>query len=455
MKKFLTILLLTLISIFSVTPGALAENDRVVEKEGSIPVPVTYGNLNQPEDLFLDRKGFLYVADTANNRVLKMDTDGKVLESIAGPADKPYNKPKGIFVDEDGALYVADSGNKRVIRRSVSGEYDKVYVKPKSSLLSADFVFDPQKIYRNSTGILYVSKGISFITIDDANQFQGYVGAKEVGFDLRRMFIRLFASRSQRDRIAKVLPVSYNNFVIGPDGFVYATVGNAQSGQIRKINAVGKNLYPDQTFGERMMGENGEWIQPSLADIAVDERGIISTIDKATESIYQYDQEGNMLLAFGDKGEKRGGFLSPSSIVTDEKGNLYISDSKANNIQIFEPTNFTRSVHQAVSFYNNGDYKNAMDYWQQVLAIDANYSLAHKGMGKLYYKEERWKDSMDEYLLAEDKGGYSRAFREYRHQKFRQYFAVVFFAFIGIVVGFYFLFLRLKEKSGKIVRELF
>ena len=96
-----------------------------------------------------------------------------------------------------------------------------------------------------------------------------------------------------------------------------------------------------------------------------------------------------------------------------------------------------------------------MEYWQQVLAIDANYSLAHKGMGKLYYKEERWKESMEEYRLAEDKAGYSKAFQEYRHQMFRRYFGWVFFGFIGIVAVCCLLVIRLKKKSNRVANVLF
>jgi sugar lactone lactonase YvrE len=467
MYKTIIVKVFILLSVITISFSSLvyADNDYIVDNDRLVPIPETYevkkvlinlgeaGKLNRPEDLFLDSKGFLYVADTGNNRILKMNREGKVLEIITGPKDKPFSKPSGVFVDESGNLYVADTENKRILRRSTLGIYDKTYVKPDSNLLSNDFTFDPSKIFLNSTGYMYIQKSSSFIMIDEQNRFRGFVGAKEIGFSFQRMLIRLFATRTQRDRITKVQPVSYSNFMIANDGLIYATVGNTAKGQIRKLNSVGKNLYPDKAYGLNMTDESGKIQHPNFADIAVDENGVITVIDKMSRSVYQYDQEGNMLLMFGAQGERKGRFMIPSSIVVDNEGNLYISDSQTGILQIFEPTNFTKTVLKAVNLYNSGAYEEAMKYWEEVLKIDANYSLAHKGMGRLYYKEERWKEAMEEYKLAEDKDGYSKAFKEYRHEIFRKNFVIVFFSFIGIVTGLYQLILLLIKKSKIITDE--
>lgn len=466
MKKVYSILLCTMIIILTFSQNILAmERDYVLEGERRIPIPLTYetvkvvtsleglGMLNHPEDMFMDSKGFIYVADTGNNRVIKLNKEMKPLAVFTGPKEKPLNDPQGIYVDDDGDMYIADKGNSRILCLSKYGEYKKEYVKPESKLLSKDFTFDLSKVYINSTGYLFALKSSSFISIDEQNNFRGYVGAKEVGFDFRQMLIRMFASKEQRNRVAKKQPDSYTNFVIANDGMIYASLGNIASGQIRKINSIGKNIYPNKMYGEMSRDKSGKPVMPNFSDIAVNKDGIISVIDQNLGTIYQYDQEGNLLAVFGGKGEIKGTFQMPSSLVMDDDGRIYVLDSMSNTVQILEPSNFIKLIHKAVTLYSNGNYGEAMKSWQEVLKIDANYTLAHVGIAKVYFKEERYKEAMKEYRIADNTGGYSKAFAKYRHEIFRKHFVVVFITVILGALALFQLLKRLIKRSNIIVRE--
>lgn len=455
-------LLLTL----SNTVIAAESKDYVLDGEVHIPIPLSYepefvmnnlgqfGYMNHPEDIFIDSKGIVYVADTGNNRIVKMDAKGKVLATFTGPKEKPLNKPSGIYVDDEENMFIADTGNSRITCLSSNGEYKKQYVKPNSTLLGSNFTFDPSKIFVNSTGYLFVLKSSSFLSMDEQNNFRGFIGAKEVGFDFRRMLIRIFASKDQKDRTVKKNPDAYSNFVIAEDGMIYGTVGNAASGQIRKLNSVGKNTYPNIFYGEKSIDKNKNQVAPNFVDIAVDKDGIISVLEKNLGKIYQYDQEGNLLAVFGGLGDYKGTFQIPSSLAVDKDGKIYVIDSKANTLQIFEPTNFIKLIHQAVKLYGEGNYVEAKKYWQEVLKIDANYSLAHRGIAKLYYKEGKWKDALEEYRAAGDTKGYSEAFSEYRHDIFRNHFGVVTVSIVGIIVIIVMTITRLKRKSNIIADKV-
>jgi sugar lactone lactonase YvrE len=83
---------------------------------------------NSPEKISIDRAtGAIYVADTANHRIRKITTDGTVSTVVGtgtageagegGPANRiQLRSPKGVHVGRDGNLYVADTDNGRILK---------------------------------------------------------------------------------------------------------------------------------------------------------------------------------------------------------------------------------------------------------------------------------------------------------------------------------------------------
>ena len=99
--------------------------------------PATSAQLNQPAGLALDSAGNLYIADSGNHVVRKVDSSHNI-STVAGQCASPcsggfsgdgdlangavLNTPMGVAVDGAGNLYIADYGNHRVRRvDSVSG----------------------------------------------------------------------------------------------------------------------------------------------------------------------------------------------------------------------------------------------------------------------------------------------------------------------------------------------
>ena len=90
---------------------------------------------DSPSAIAMDKAGNLYVADTMNHCIRKVTQDGTVT-TIAGTHGKNgyadggtgaalFNEPSGIAVDGNGALYVADTGN-HVIRKIDGGNVTTV-----------------------------------------------------------------------------------------------------------------------------------------------------------------------------------------------------------------------------------------------------------------------------------------------------------------------------------------
>lgn len=91
-------------------------------------VPVSAGTLNAPTAVALDAAGNLYIADSGANLILRVDAATLAVTTVAGDGTLGYsgqgvaattaqmNTPSGIAATPDGTLYIADTGN-NVIRR--------------------------------------------------------------------------------------------------------------------------------------------------------------------------------------------------------------------------------------------------------------------------------------------------------------------------------------------------
>ena len=93
----------------------------------------TNAQLNTPHGVFVGASGNIYIADTNNNWIRKVDAETKIITRVAGKSnreagydadEKPaidarLNHPRGVFVDTSGNIYFADKDNHRI--RMVDG----------------------------------------------------------------------------------------------------------------------------------------------------------------------------------------------------------------------------------------------------------------------------------------------------------------------------------------------
>lgn len=95
--------------------------------------PATLAKLNSPGGACIDRKGNIYIADSYNDAVRKVNTAG-IIYTVAGqgtisgfggdggPATLAYlNFPEQVAVDIIGNLYIADAGNNRIRKVDTNG----------------------------------------------------------------------------------------------------------------------------------------------------------------------------------------------------------------------------------------------------------------------------------------------------------------------------------------------
>src|SRR5438552_1423419 len=71
--------------------------------------PAVTAQLNYPAGLAIDRSGFLYIADSGNNRVRKIFDSGVIATVLGGSSSTALSTPLAIAVDLAGTVYIGDS----------------------------------------------------------------------------------------------------------------------------------------------------------------------------------------------------------------------------------------------------------------------------------------------------------------------------------------------------------
>jgi DNA-binding beta-propeller fold protein YncE len=428
------------------TARADREYSWTLDKDGSpltSPLPYIYdfevdgmykpsGAFKNPADLFVDKHFNVWIADTGNNRIVEFDEQGNFLRELGTDGGEgQLNAPEGVYISDRDDIWVADRGNGRIVQFAPDGTFVRALGKPRSRLLEEDQVYQPNKLVIDRRGYIYVLNGggdyRGIFLLDSEGEFRGFFGANRLTFDLGRLLVRTFATDAQMKQISKILPTHHANLFVDPRGFVYTVSPLAKTDQIKKLNAIGRDVYTagNKFYGERERRGN-QFVTPQFVDVTVDEQGIVSALDFNSGRIYQYDQSANLLAIFGGRGNERGKFELPQSLAVGREGRIFVLDANRNNVQVFRPTEYAGLLHEGSKLYYDGRYERAATVWREVLRRDAFFELAHTGLGKAAYRQGDYLRAMEEYKIARNKDGYSQAFGEWRHDFLRENFAWVF-----------------------------
>ena len=395
-------------------------------------------DMKNPEGLFV-RDNDIYICDTGNNRILQIRLEGeeytlvREITAFTGDAEPlTFNGPKDIYVGADGMMYIADTGNNRVVKLDSELNYQLSFIKPTDPTYDQSKSFMPAKLVADVSGRVFclatnINMGVMKYEADGT--FTGFIGAAPVKYTWTELVWRLLSTKEQRAQQASLVATEYDNIAIDENGFFYVVTqtfdenelmsGSAEP--IRRLNSLGSNIIIDNgTFppigdvqwaaGNLNITRDG----PSLfVDITVLENDIYVALDEKHNRLFGYDKQGNMLWAFGGVGYAAGYFNKPVAI--EHMGyDLIVLDSTGASLTIMTPTEYGRLIYQANSEYHQGLYNESAETWLEVLKRNGNYDLAYIGIGRAELQRGNYEKACEYFRMARDDENYSEAFRYYR-----------------------------------------
>ncbi len=412
-------------------------------------------------DMVTDENGYIYIScwNATDKRIIVLDASYKYVGEISRFTDK-YGKeqtfgnadgvggPEGIFVSRPGEggesyIYVCDPENKRVVmfnRDDLS--YHDTIDEPDSKVIKEN-AFRPKAIAVDQYGRMFITSASSsqgIFVLSPSGDFNGFIGAqKVVGSFFEQILNKVFKNRYANTGEATAPP--YSNITIDEEGFIYATIvftDEERSNQKAALTSKDATFSPVKKYnskGTEILARNG-FFDPAgevdvympdevstLTDIAVGAEGAWTVFDKSRSRTYTYDQQGNLLYAFGNKGNQLGNLNEGMAMcyqVVNGEYRLLIMDNSSNAkdqvLNIYTPTSYANAITNALANENNHNYSESIDAWQDVLTENNNLDLAYIGMGRSYYFQGKYDEAMEKLKGAYDTEYYSLAYAEGRNQ---------------------------------------
>lgn len=263
--------------------------------------------IKSPEGICVANSGFVYLADTVNNRVLRFASDGRLISEwgTKGSELGEFGSPRGIAIDSSGCVYIADRDNNRVQKFTKEGDF----VSRWGSFGTGNGEFkSPAKIAVDNKGYIYVT--------DSGND-------RIQKFTLDGKFITVWGSRGGGDG-QFLYP---EGIAVDNSGYVY--VADSGNDRIQKFTSDGKFVMKWGLRGYR----DGEFNFPE--GIVVDSLGYIYVADTWNYRVQKFTSTGLFMGKWGSRGSKSGDFYEPVEVAIDSDGAILVLDPSNHRMQKF------------------------------------------------------------------------------------------------------------------------
>lgn len=450
--KCLAALLGVVIGVSSLSMNVKAESYSYSIWDEAIPSPDAYEwsesvrgedmgteNFSGITDLF-QKDGTLYISMAGRIVVLTEDFRLKfeIREFKTDVGTDAITTPTSVYVDVVGDIYVAEEAKGVIYHFDGDGNWKRTLKDPEVTGLEK-VAYQPTKIVVDENGRIYVkAKSVyeGIIELDPDGKYTRYVGANKVNPNFIEILQRKFATEEQKKRMKLWLPTDYSDIAIDADGFLMATVADAQSTKpIRRLNSTGNDIMPEYDSLTTAMGDYKAGVSKSnLVSIATNEDGRFAVMDSLRKRIFVYAQDGLLLYTFGGSGTVQGTLNSPIDICF--MGDKFlIADYVTNSIEVFDQSVFGGLIDSALEAQGEYDYETAAYYWAQVREINPNTIAANMGLGKQALRAGEYEDAMMYFEACLDRESYSSAYERVREAWLNENLFPVVLIVLAVVVA--------------------
>lgn len=453
-KAIIAITLLVPILISTV----FADSDYTYSMWGeSIPAPPAYeserivrntdlgvDSLDELTDVFV-KNDKIYISE--KTKIIITDKNFNTISILSNfnnnGVEETINKPSGLFVTEDGSIYVCEPDKARVLQFNADLTLNRVLGKPDSvSLENVQYV--PTKVVVDSVGrIFIIAKNVyeGIIQLNPDGTFARFVGANKVKVSVIDIIWRSIATEAQRKQQNLLLPTDFNNMSIDNDGFLYATIQEANSKEpVKKLNAKGENILREHDYilpiGDIKINQTGKGVKTGSSDlisVTPNDIGMYTVLDGKRGRVFTYDDDGYLLYVFGGLGETDETFRIPVDVeYLDNK--ILVVDQLGRSIKVFKPTLYGDTINKAIRFQYDAKYDEAATEWEKVLSSNPNYNYAYVGIGKSLLRKEDYQGATTAFEKGGDRTYYSKAYKEYRNDIIRNNFNYIILGLLGLII---------------------
>ncbi len=368
--------------------------------------------------------------------------------------------PRGLYVI-DHQLYVCDIDEARILVFATDnvtvdgvdyemGDFIRTIGEPKSQVITDNHVYRPLAVAVSSSGYIYVvgeatHQGV--ISINSDGDFAGFIGTQSQSLTFFDMLWRSLQTEEQRNRSVKNVSTSFNNININEKGFVFATTDSisaddlynaiisksvtSDTSPVKMLNPNGQDVMKRTGFfppvGEvtfqRTVTDNYEVSGPSVVvDVGLGPEGTWSIIDEARQKIFTYDEDGNLLFAFGDKGSQLGNISLVKAIdyaygnktSPDAMNYMMVLDSTNDAITVYKRTEYGDVLVNALKNQRDRQFDLSEKDWREILQRNGNFDNAYIGIGKALHRQGKYEEAMEYFKFAYDTENYSDSWQQVR-----------------------------------------
>ncbi len=464
------------------SPDAYDVEDTIDSEKMKLEVP-----LNAPSDIITDKAGNVYIADTGNNRVVVLSRYYEFKFQISTfknsvGNDDTLSGPRGVFVSDD-TIWVCDTGKSRIVAFNLDGSFKKILEAPESHLFGEDAKYEPIALAVDDYNRLFVVSASTYqgiIILTDDGKFQKFIGAQATEITAWEKIWRKLRTEEQQSQQLENVSTEFNNIALSSEGFIYVTTSTIADATVQSQilgKATDGTYMPVKklnTSGDEIMARNGFWPPvgeidynnkskapdaddngvSKIVDVAEGEQQTWSIIDQKRSRIYTYDKNGNLLFAFGDRGDQLGNLEMITAIcyqMANGMNNIIVLDAgdgglSAPTINVYSRTEYGDLLIAALHNDNIRNYQSAVADYERILERNLNFDVAYIGKAKALYRAGDYNGAMEQYSYAYNTEGYSQAFKMFRKNWVSEWIWVIPIVAVAAFAAIYFFF----KYAGKV-----